>query len=137
MTLPTTPTLRFWMLADAVGSGATGLLLVAASGALAPMLGLPETLLRIAGALFLPWAALAAWVGLRPANPPRLVGAIVALNLVYVVDCMLFALVARAWFGIAPTGLGIAFLLAQAGAVLAFSLGQWAGMRRGRGAALA
>ncbi|HEV7455678.1 MAG TPA: hypothetical protein VGN96_02795 [Roseococcus sp.] len=129
----TTPTLRFWMLADAAGSGATGLLLVLAAGALAPWLGLPETLLRVAGALFLPWAALVAWVGLRAANPPRLVGAIVALNLVYVVDCVLFAAVARPWFGVAPTGLGMAFLLAQAGAVLAFSLGQWAGMRRGRG----
>jgi len=91
-------------------------------------------LLRVAGALFLPWAALVAWVGLRAVNPPRLVGAIVALNLVYVLDCVLFAAVAQPWFGVAPTGLGLAFLLAQAAAVLAFSLGQWAGMRQGRGA---
>ncbi len=128
----TTPTLRFWMLADALGSGATGLLLLLAAGALAPWLGLPETLLRLAGAVFLPWAALVAWVGLRAANPPRLVGAIVALNLVFVVDCVLLAAVARAWLGLPLTGLGVVFLLAQAAAVLAFSLGQWAGLRQGR-----
>ncbi len=57
ITLKLTPFLRLALLGDAAASGATGLLLATAAGPLAPLLGLPEPLLRSAGLVLLPYAA--------------------------------------------------------------------------------
>ena len=127
--MPTIPTpfLRLALLGDAAASGATGLLLAAAAGPLAPLLGLPEPLLRVAGLVLLPYAALVAWAG-RAAAPPRgAVWAIIVVNLLWVADSLLLLALPR----LAPTGLGIAFVLAQALVVLGFGLAQWAALRQG------
>ena len=84
MTTPspnTSPLLRFALLGDAVASGATGLLLAAASGPLAWLLGLPAPLLRGAGLVLLPYATLVAWLGMRPVPAPPLVRTVIAVNL--------------------------------------------------------
>jgi hypothetical protein len=127
--MPVTPTpfLRLALLGDAAASGATGLLLAAAAGPLAPLLGLPEPLLRIAGLVLLPYAALVAWAGRAAAPPHGAVWAIIVVNLLWVADSLLLLALPR----LAPTGLGIGFVLAQALVVLGFGLAQWAALRQG------
>jgi hypothetical protein len=125
-TLHPTPFLRFALLGDAAASGATGLLLAAGAGFLAGLLDLPEGLLRIAGLVLLPYAAFVAWLGTRgdgvPRNPVR---AIVAVNLLWALDSALLLAAGP----VAPNGLGIAFVLAQALVVLGFAGMQWTALR--------
>ena len=126
VTINTTPFLRMALMGDAVASGATGLLLASAAGPLAGLFGLPEPLLRTAGLVLLPYAALVAWAGVRPALPRNLVWAFITINLLWVLDSA--ALLA---FGpVSPRPIGTAFILVQALAVLAFAALQWRGLRR-------
>ncbi len=118
--------LRLALLADAAASGAMGLLLLAGGAALSGPFGLPAALLQGAGAALLPWAALVFWMSRRPSLPGWGVWAIIGLNLAWVVESVLLLL--SGW--VSPTGLGIAFVLAQAAAVDAFATAQWLGLRR-------
>lgn len=102
---------------DAVASGAMGVMLVLGAGLAAPLLGLPEGLLRGCGLFFLPWAAAVGWLAMRPAPGRRAVAWVAGLNAVWVVDSVV--LLASGW--VAPTGLGVAFVLAQAAAVAVFA----------------
>jgi hypothetical protein len=129
-TLRPAPFLRLALLGDAAASGATGLLLTAAAGPLAPLLGLPEPLLRAAGLLLLPYAALVAWVGTRAAPSRNAVRAIVTVNLLWATDSALLLLAGPALAGLAPHALGVAFVLAQALVVLGFAAAQWVALRR-------
>jgi hypothetical protein len=123
--------LRRTLAADATASGVLGLLLVAAGGTLAPALGLPEALLRGAGALLLPFAALVAMLASRPVPQRTAVWALVAGNALWVVASVLVLVVGSG----APTALGIAFVVAQALAVVALSDFEVMGLRRMGGAA--
>lgn len=124
--LRTSPTLlRLALLGDAIASGATGLLMAAAASPLAPLLHLPEPLLRGAGLVLLPYAAFVAWLGRQPAPGRGIVLAVVALNLLWAADCVLLLALRLA----APNALGTAFVLLQAAVVLGFALAQWAGLR--------
>ena len=124
-----TPFLRIANLGDAAASGATGLLLAAGAGALAPLLGLPEGLLRDAGLVLLPYAAFVAWLGARGgAGVPRnALRGVAAINLLWALDSVLLLELGR----VTPTGLGIAFVLAQAVVVLGFAGAQEAAPRGG------
>ena len=125
-TLRLSTLLRQALLADAAVSGATGLLLAAGAGALAPLLGLPEGLLRGAGLLLLPYAAFVAWIGARRGGAPRnAVRAVVAINLLWALDSVLLLALGP----VAPNGLGTAFVLAQALVVLGFAALQWTALR--------
>jgi hypothetical protein len=118
--------LRRALLADAAASGAMGLLLAAAAEPLAGPLGLPAALLRGAGLPLLPFAAFVAWLGTRPRVPRAGAWAVVALNVVWVVDSL--GLLATDW--VRPAGLGQAFVVAQALAVLALAGLERVGLRR-------
>jgi hypothetical protein len=124
-TLHPTSFLRFALLGDAAASGATGLLLAAGAGFLASLLGLPEGLLRAAGLVLLPYAAFVAWAGTRDGVPRNAVRAAVAINLLWTLDSVLLLAIGP----VASNGLGIAFVLAQALAVLGFAAMQWAALR--------
>src|SRR5690606_32265086 len=102
--------LKYALIGDALASGAAGLVLVAAAAPLAGWLGLPETLLRLAGASLLPFARIVAWVGTRAVPPRAAAWAIVAYNAVWIVES--FALLL--FGGYSPTSLGVAFVVAQA-----------------------
>lgn len=121
--------LRFACYADAAGSGAVGLLTLFGGAALAGPLGLPAGLLQGAGLVCLAWAGVMAWLGGRESLPLWGAWGVIGLNLVWVADSLL--LLASGW--VAPSGLGTAFVLAQAAAVLGFSALQWAGLRRSAG----
>ncbi len=118
--------LRRVLMLDAVASGAMALLLVLAAGPLTELLGLPQALMRIAGAVLLPYAAFVAWLAMREAPSRPLVWAVVAANALWAVDSVLILLLG--W--IAPTTLGILFVAGQAMVVLVFAELQYLGLRR-------
>ena len=120
------PLLRYALVGDAVASGATGLLLALGAGALAGLLGLPEALMRSAGLILLPYAAVVAFLGTRATISRRAVWAVIAVNGVWVADSLI--LLASGW--VSPTALGYAFVLAQALVVLLFAEAQYFGLRR-------
>ncbi|MBC7800158.1 MAG: hypothetical protein H7Z10_06030, partial [Gemmatimonadaceae bacterium] len=129
-TLYPSPLLRMALLGDAAASAAVGLLLTLAATPLAGLLLLPEPLLRGAGLMLVPYAALVAWLGLRTRLPRWSVWAVVAVNVLWVADSLLL-------LGFtAPSRLGIAFVLLQATAVLGFAAAQYAALRRPNAAGL-
>jgi hypothetical protein len=125
-TLASTKLLRLALLGDAAASGAMGLLLAGAAGPLAGLLGLPKALLLGAGLVLIPYAAVVAWLGRHPAPSRNAVRAVVAVNALWVAD----SLALMALPGIAPNGLGVAFVLAQAAAVGVFAALQAAALRQ-------
>lgn len=118
--------LRRALLADGVISGTTGALMVIAASPLGGLLGLNVTLLRAAGLSLLPFAALVAYLAVRPQIPQRLVWGIVGYNVLWAIDSVL--LVTTGWAS--PTLWGYLFTLGQALAVVAFAGLQYAGLRR-------
>lgn len=126
MTISPSSFLRQALLADAVTSTACGVLMLLAAGPLAGMLGLPEALLRIAGAMLLPFAALVAYLSLRPRLPRIAVWAVVLMNGLWAADSVL--LLMSGW--VAPTAAGYVFVLAQAAVVLMYAELQFMGLRR-------
>jgi hypothetical protein len=118
--------LRYALLADAVASGATGLLMIAGADALTGLLGLPVALMREAGLLLVPYVALVAFVGTRATISRSAVQAIVALNALWVLGSVAVLVAAP----VAPTALGYAFVIAQAAAVAVFAELQVIGLRR-------
>lgn len=118
--------------ADAVASGSLGALATAGGTWLAGPLGLPTSLLHGAGAFCIGYAALVAWMARRDALPAWLVWLVVVGNAIWAADSLL--LLASGW--IAPTGLGIAFVTAQAIAVAGFAAAQYVGLARSARGAL-
>jgi len=117
--------LRPALFVDAIVTGATGLLLALGAPALAPWLGLPVELLRVAGLSLLPFVAYVATVA--RATPVRLghVRAIAIVNVLWVAASVLLVLAGPA----SLTILGYAFVLGQALVVMAFAEFQWLGAR--------
>ena len=121
--------LRRLLYVDAATCAATGLLLAAAAPALATPLGLPVPLLREAGIVLLPFAALLVWLARQPRPPRGAVWGVVAANALWVV-----ASVALLPSGlVAPTALGEAFVLAQAAVVAALAGLESTALRRAAG----
>lgn len=118
--------LRWALLADAIASGATGLLLLAGGNLLQPHLGLPPVLMEGAAIVMLAWALLVAVVATRERVRRPVVSGVIALNVVWAVDSVL--LLFSGW--VSPTMLGLAFVVVQAVAVAALAEAQYVGLRR-------
>jgi hypothetical protein len=118
--------LRWALLADAVISGATGLLMLVAASILETWLGVPTSLMRSAGVVLLPFAGLVVYLSRRNQISRSGVWTVIALNVAWVVGSVLL-LVTRS---IQPTTLGIAFIGAQALAVAFFAEVQYVGLRK-------
>lgn len=118
--------LRRALLADGVVSGATGLLLALAAGPLADRLDLPTLLLRLAGVSLLPYAAALLYLAMRDSIPRRAVWVVIGANLLWAVASILLLL--TGW--VEPSGLGYAFVIAQALIVAAFADLQYLGLHR-------
>jgi hypothetical protein len=123
--------LRFALLADAVASGATGLMMIAGADLLTGLLGLPVALMREAGLLLVPYVALVAWVGTRETIWRPAVKVIIALNVAWVAGSVGLLLGGF----VAPTVLGYAFVIFQAVVVGVFAELQVMGLRRATQAA--
>lgn len=119
------------LLVDALASGATAVLLVAAADLLAPLLQLPAGLLRTAGVVLLPFVAVVYGLSRQAAPARDAVATVVAVNFAWVA--------ASVWVAFGgdwqPSVAGIAFVLGQALAVLAFADLGWIGLRATRSAA--
>ena len=118
--------LRYVLLADAVASAATGLLMIAGAGLLEGFLGLPTALLREAGLVLIPYVAFVAYVGTRENIMRGAVWAIIVANAVWALASV--ALLVSGW--IAPNTLGVIFIAAQAAVVAVFGELQLVGLRR-------
>ena len=118
--------LRQALLADAAVSGATGLMLTLGAGPLAGLLALPEGLLRYAGLVLLPFAALVAYLGTRERLPRAAAWTVVVVNALWAAESLAMPL--GGW--VAPNALGYAFVVTQALAVAALAGAQYAGLRR-------
>lgn len=118
--------LRYVLLADAVASGATGLLMIAGAGLLEGLLGLPSALLREAGFVLIPYVAFVAYVGTRAAISRPAVQAIIACNVLWAAGSGLLLMTGF----VAPTALGYAFVIGQAAVVAVLAELQFVGLRR-------
>jgi hypothetical protein len=118
--------LRRMLLLDAATSGAMGLMLLSAAGPLAPLLGLPTSLLRWTGVLLIPFSA--SLVGLARRTPAPLGGAraVVVANALWVVGSVALLLGGA----LSPTRLGVLFVLAQAAVVALFAYLEQVAVRR-------
>jgi hypothetical protein len=125
MSLPSS-FLRRALLADAAISGATGALMVAGAGLVDDLLGLHAMLLRYAGLSLFPFAAVVFWLAARETPPHAGVVAVIAANVLWAAGSIL--LLFTGW--IAPTTLGVAFIVAQALVVAVFAELQVVGLRR-------
>lgn len=124
--------LRTALFADAIASGATGLLGIAGAGFLAGLLHIPESLLLGAGLILVPFVALVAYTATRRVIPRLAAQTIVEINMVWTIAS--FVVLLSGW--IAPNALGIVFIAGQALAVLAFGVLQFVGLRQAHARAM-
>jgi hypothetical protein len=121
--------LRRVLALDSLSCLALGLPMSLAAAPLAPLLGLDESLIRIAGLALVPLALFIFWLASRPAPPRLLVWAVIIGNIAWTAES--FAVIAQQQ----PTPLGTAFVAAQALAVLGLSALEYAGLMKARVAA--
>jgi hypothetical protein len=118
--------LRRVLALDAVSCGAMGLGLLLIAPTLASLFNLPVELLREAGLILLPFAALVGFLASRR-QPSRIgVWAVIALNAIWVVDSVLLLFATD----IAPNALGYAFVIGQAVVVGVLTELEYYGLRR-------
>jgi hypothetical protein len=124
--VPMSHPLRLVLLADAAASGASAALLVTGAGFFESWLGLPVALMREAGFVLIPYVMVVAFMASRPTASVGAVNTIVAINVTWTAASSL--LLVSGW--VAPTMLGIAFVLAQGLAVGTFGVIQYVCLRR-------
>ena len=118
--------LRRTLTIDAVVSTASALLLQFAGDELAQWLAVPETLLRYAGILLVPFAIYVGIVARREVVTRSGVGAVIGMNIAWVV--------ASVWLvmgsSVRPSPAGYVFIVGQALAVAVLAELQYMGLRR-------
>jgi hypothetical protein len=126
MSVTITPFLRNALNADALITGAAGLLMIGGANFLSPFLELPAPLLFGAGLALVPFVAMLVVVARRQTVSRLVLIDIIAINALWVIGSVVL-LVSGA---VAPNLLGILFVSAQAVAVALFAELQFVGMRR-------
>jgi hypothetical protein len=125
--------LRRALLADALFSGIAAVLLTVDAGALAPLLELPETLLRETGLFLIAYTALVGWLSAKTSLPKVLVMVVIAGNAAWTAGSIALLLSGA----VTPNALGEAFVVAQAMATGVFAELQYMGLRKSAGEAVA
>jgi hypothetical protein len=120
--------LRRVLLIDAVTSAASGLAMIVFAEVLASVSQLPVNLISEAGIVLLPFAAFVGFVASRSEPARFAVWAIIALNIVWVVDSI--GLLFTGW--VAPNAVGYAVVIVQAMGVLVLADLEYMGLRRSR-----
>jgi uncharacterized protein YjeT (DUF2065 family) len=124
--------LRRAFLLDTIVSGMMALLLTFGAGTLAPLLELPEQLLRETGLFLIAYTALVGWLATRQSMPKALVMIVIAGNAAWTL-----ASIALLFSGaVTPNGLGEVFVIAQAMVPGALAELQYIGLRRSGGAVM-
>jgi hypothetical protein len=121
--------LRRAILADAIFSGVSALVLTLGAGPLAPLLNLPEVLLRETGLFLIAYAILVGWLGTRQTMPKVLVAIVIAGNAAWTL-ASIASLLSGA---VMPNMLGEAFVVLQAIATGVLAELQYIGLRRSGG----
>jgi hypothetical protein len=121
----TVPIAGAFLLADAAMTGVNGLAYAVAGGWLADWFGAPESLVRSLGVFLVAVAAGVALLATRAAIPRRGVAALAALNTVWVIASLDYALLGGL------TTLGVVWTVVQAVVVGGFAAGQVWLARRG------
>jgi hypothetical protein len=121
--------LRRAIQADAIFSGVSAVLLTLGAAELAPLLNLPEVLLRETGLFLVAYAALVGWLGTRVTMPRALVVIVIAGNAAWTVAsiALLFS------DAVMPNLLGEVAIAMQAIVVGALAELQYIGLRRSSG----
>ena len=114
------------LLADAIFSGVSAAGLTLGAGLLAPLLHLPEALLRETGLFLIGYAALVGWLGTRSSVPKVLVLIVIAGNAAWTLGsiALLFS------GAVTPNLPGELFVVAQAIATGVFAELQYIGLRK-------
>jgi hypothetical protein len=121
--------LRRAIQADAIFSGVSAVLLTFGAGEFAPLLNLPEALLRESGLFLIAYTALVGWLGTRQTMPKALVGIVIAGNAAWT-----FASIALLFSdAVTPNLLGEAAVAMQAIVVGVLAELQYIGLRRSGG----
>lgn len=116
--------LKYALLTDATASFFSAILMTAAAGPMANLFNLPEPLLFYGGLAFFPFVAFVAWISTRPEIPRGAAWAVVVLNAIYVVECIVAV---EAGFLKANT-MGNIFVVGQALVVAGFAVAEWRGL---------
>ncbi len=118
--------LRRVLLADAIISGTSGLVLMLFAESLQGLLGVPATLLRYSGISLLPFAALLIYLSSRNNLSRPIIWVIIACNALWAIDSILLLL--TNW--VEPTTLGYTFIIAQALIVATLAEAQYVGLKK-------
>jgi hypothetical protein len=120
--------LRFALTLDGVATGANGVLYLAGAPLLDGWLGLPTEMLMAVGAFLIAYAALVLRLTTRPAIPRVAVVAVIAANVLWVVDSLIA--LALDWF--TPTTVGQVLIAVQAVLVAGLAALQYVGLKQAR-----
>jgi hypothetical protein len=125
--------LRRAFLLDTITSGMMALLLAFGAAELAPLLNLPEALLRETGLVLVAYTALVGWLATRQSMPKALVLIVITINVAWTVAsiALLFS------SAVAPNLLGQLFIAGQAIVPGALAELQYIGLRRSSDATVA
>ena len=117
------------LLADAIFSGVSAVGLTVGAGVLAPLLNLPEVLLRETGLFLIAYAALVGWLGTRQSVLKALVLLVIVGNAAWTLGsiALLFS------GAVNPNLLGLIAVVAQAIATGVFAELQYIGLRKSDG----
>lgn len=126
MSISVSPFLRNVLNADAVISGAAGLLMIVGAPFVAPLTGLPSGLLVGAGLLLVPFVALLVVLARKQSVSRMMIIDIIVINALWVAASVGLLLSGY----VTPNAFGVAFVLAQALAVAIFAELQFIGLRR-------
>lgn len=118
--------LRRAFAADAVASGAVGVLLAFGGPTLESLTGLQAVMTTPAGYFLIAYAAFVGFLGARASLPGAVVWLVIVGNAVWALESLMLLVLGWAQ----PTSLGYAFVIAQALAVAAFAELQYMGLRR-------
>jgi hypothetical protein len=113
---------------DAVVTAANGAAYLVAAGPLGDLFGMPSAALRATGAFLVVFAAAVWLVASRPDPDPTAVRAVVAANVLWVIDSI--GLIAFGWWS--PDTAGYVWTALQADVVALFAALQVVGLRRAR-----
>lgn len=123
---PSSHLLRRAIRLDAIGSSALAALLIAASAPMSQWLHLPQGLLLGAGLLMLPYVAYLGWLLTRERISAPQAWSVIAINVCWAIDSAILLL--SGW--VSPNASGLAFVIAQALAVVVFAELQYFGLRK-------
>jgi len=114
------------LIADAIFSGVAAVALTLGAGMLAPLLNLPDALLRESGLFLIAYTALVSWLGTRSSVMKALVWVVIVGNAAWTLGsiALLFS------GAVSPNLLGQVFIVTQAIATGVFAELQFVGLRK-------